>query len=73
MLPMLFVRDARTGKYVSKGEKVEYSKTDWWSWHDWKYDETDRALLWIRTGMHRDGIWQRCPVRLGGILWIVPS
>jgi hypothetical protein len=72
-LPLVWVRDARTGTYISKGRVVEYPSGEWWSWHDWKYDDNGKALLWTRSNNKPDGYWQECPAQLGGVLWIFPS
>ena len=74
---MLGIRDARSGKWVRRGQRIRYSDGNWWCWLDWQYRIADRggdeAVLLVQSEYKPQGYWQPCPTWYGGLIWMFPS
>lgn len=79
MLPMLAVKDARSGRYIKKGEVVRYPRTpgfpdEWWVWYHARNVGGPKGLqLWVRDPWHPAGYWQPVAPRWGGLVGLFPS
>lgn len=79
MLPMIAVLDARSGKWVKKGQVVRYPHTpglpdEWWAWYRSRDVGGKKGRqLWTCNAHRPDGYWQPVVPWYGGLVGVFPS